>query len=393
MTSKQGIIYLQKDKFQLYSPFLRQIVEFRFVPEIIRDSDVINPEMLESLIKVFVANTKIPPGNLTIILADNSYFVKDFVLPPQPKPVKGQPQQPTAQMTMETIHVLSMNFVEHIPYENVVSKSIPIKDGIRVCAVNKDFFDSIANSFIKLGFTVDTVYPGFVLGNNLSARPVLDNAFVNAYFSKVSTLKAFDLMQEDVYKPQPREGLETSAEMEIDYTDDKNKKPDKKRLYGMVGLLTVLLIILVVVYMQSLTPPPVAQTPATQGSTVQPVQPAAESVNTAPVVTTVPESEDTGSTTTTDIKASDIAVQITAAAGSETTAQTLRDAFSKFSFKTLTVSSQSKATTTSTVVSFSASVNQTVRNAVLVEIRKVKTNVTVQERQEGDYDITIIIAN
>lgn len=378
MTGKPGIIYLQKDKFQLYSPLLRQIIEFRFVPEIVRDSDVINPEMLENLIKVFITNTKLPPSSFTIILADNAYFVKDFVLPAPPPPQKGQPVAPPPQMTMETIHVLSMDFVEHVPYENVVSKSIPLKNGIRVCAVNKDFFEAIKSSFTKIGFAVDAVYPGFILGGNLSAKPVLDNTLVSTFFAKVNTLKEFDLLRAEIYKPEPRKGTETSVEMEIEDFDEKNKKPDKKRLYIMVGFLAFLLIILVVVYLQSLNQPPPKKTSSTQPA-------ATANTIAAPIPTIAP--------TAAIVKAPTLAVQITNASTSDTAAQTLREGLGKFAFKTLTLSTQSSATPTSTVVSFSGNVTQEVRNAVLDEIRKVKTNITVQERQDGEYDITIVLAN
>jgi hypothetical protein len=385
MTSKPGIIYLQKDRFQLFSPFLRQVVEFRFVPEIVRDSDVINPELLESLIKVFVTNTKIPPSNLSIVLADNAYFVKDFVLPPQPK-TPQQAQQP--QITMETLNVMSMDFIEHVPFESVVSKSIPLKDGIRVCAVNKDFFDAIKNSFAKLGFTIDGVYPGFVLGNNLSAKPVLDNVLVSSFFQKVGTLKQYDLLQQEVYKPEAREGTETSVEVELEDFEEKNKKPDKKRLYMMVGVLGLLVIVLVVVYIQSQNQPPPLP-PQQPTANTQAAPPPAAAVDTAPIVTeAIVTSPNISSTSVT---ASNLAVQITNTGNSTADAQTLREAFSKFSFKTLTVGNDSNSSTSTTVVTFSSNVNQQVRNAVLEEMRKVKTNVTVQERQTGEYDITIIL--
>jgi hypothetical protein len=158
MTVRTGVVYLLKDKFQFFSATDGKIFEFRFVPEIIRDLDIINSEMVENLIKVFVTNSRIAPSNLVFILAENAYFSKDFVPPAPPKNVT-----PQRTVTRELLQNEAEEFVEHVPFDNVVSKMIPIKDGFKVCATNKDFYESIAIAFEHLGFTVESVLPGVFL--------------------------------------------------------------------------------------------------------------------------------------------------------------------------------------------------------------------------------------
>lgn len=388
MTAKPGIIYLQKDKFQLFSPFLRQIVEFRFVPEIVRDADIINGDLLENLVKVFVQNTKIPPGNLTIILADNTYFVKDYVLPEPPPAKPGQPAAPPP-MTMETISVMSMDFVEHVPFENVVSMTFPLKNGLKVCAANKDFYDAIRASFEKLGFTVDAVYPALVLGNNLGTKPVLDAQLVNTVFQKGGTIKQYDLLTQKVFSPEVKkeEGAETVEEADVEVPQDP-KKPDKKRLYLMVGVLAFLLIILIVVYMQSLAPAPPPKTAATT-ETSAPAAPVATAVPAAAEVVTPSESAEVSPAA--QLATQNLSLQITTSSVSDPALQSLRDAFNKYTFKNLTTQTQSTTTSSSTIVAFAPSVTQEVKNAILEDVRKVKTDVTVQEKQGGEFDITILV--
>lgn len=389
MTAKPGIIYLQKDKFQLFSPFLRQIVEFRFVPEMIRDSDVINNDLLESLVKVFVTNTKIPPGNLTIILADNAYFVKDYVLPAPPAPKPGQLTPPQPSITMETLSVMSMDFVEHVPYENVVSMNFPLKNGIRVCAVNKDFYEALKVAFEKLGFTVDAVYPGLVLGNNLSAKPVMDTIFVNAVFQKGSTIKQYDLLQQKVFSPDTKKSGDKDAVEEAEDAgsiESKDKKPNKKRLFAMIGLLAVLLIILAVVAVQNMAPVPPPQ-PAVTTQTAPPAVPPVDSA--ATVVTEVPVAAPELSPS--KLETQDLSMQIVTSSAADTAAKSLREAFAKYTFKNLTTQTQPNTSTSSTLVTFSAATTQDVRTIILEEIRKIKTDVTVQEKEVGEFDITIIL--
>src|SRR6266566_8313049 len=81
-TRTTGAIYLFRDKFQIFIPGMRQVLEFRFVPEIVRDLDVVNRDMFINLVKVFVANAKLPPSNLVIAIADNAAIIKDFISPP-----------------------------------------------------------------------------------------------------------------------------------------------------------------------------------------------------------------------------------------------------------------------------------------------------------------------
>src|SRR5262249_19781925 len=98
MTEKTAVVYILKDKFQFYTPSFGRVIEFRFVPEIVRDLDIINNELLENLIKVFVTNSKISPGNLIFVLAENAYFTKDFVPPAPQKGVATQPPITTELM-------------------------------------------------------------------------------------------------------------------------------------------------------------------------------------------------------------------------------------------------------------------------------------------------------
>ena len=153
-TKQTGIILLQRSGFQLYSPYFSSLLEFRFVPEIIRDLDVINEDLLDNLIKLFITNNKIPPSNLMIIVADNAAFIKDFT---PPTPPANQPPTPLPPNGGEELQIETEKFIEHVPFENVASKTFPWNNGLRAFAANKDLYEAIKNSFEKNGFTVELV--------------------------------------------------------------------------------------------------------------------------------------------------------------------------------------------------------------------------------------------
>ncbi|MBA3723846.1 MAG: LytR C-terminal domain-containing protein [Candidatus Levybacteria bacterium] len=385
MTTKTGIIYLQKDKFQFMSPFLASIVEFRFTQEMVQDLDVLSSDLLEEQIKLFVANGKIPPSNVIIVLCDNAYFIKDILLPNQPPPIPpkpGQPNTPVAKVSLDDLKPQIDLFVEHVPYENVVSKTFPLKNGVRVCAVNQDFYGTIQSAFEKAGFIVASVFPGMVLGNGLSARPVMDGAMANLILQKAPSFKQYDLISQVAFS-----AIKEEVESVDEVQDAKNKnqeppKTNKTRMIAMVGVLVVLLVILVVVFMQSQQPPPPPP----------PVQPAFAPSQpiTLSQVPSVPLETPT-STTINPAQIQNVSVQIINASSSATVTRNLQSELNKYKFKSVAVQTQSNTGAANTVVYFSANTNQAVRNIVLEEVRKLVSDITVQERQSDANNVTIIL--
>ena len=381
MTARTGVVYLQKNKMQIFSPFTGSIFELRFGPDMIRDLDVINPALIERQLKAFLASAKIAPCNVIFVLSDSTYFVKDFVLPTQ------QPKLAQNEITETVLKKQADEFIEHVPFDNVVSKMLPLKNGIKVCATNKDFYEAIAIALEHIGFTVTGVIPGLVLGNGISAKPVMDAVMANGILQKTNAVKQYDMLNQQVYQPQIKQDAEEVDEVELEQL--QTKKPNKKRLYALVGVFASLLIVLLIVYVQSQTPPTPPKQPAEASSDSStnppPVTTAAPIVHEEP---TTPVGSESGS-----LHASNLTVQILNASSSETAVEILREKLNAYKFKSLTIQSQSAVGSTSTIVSFSANTSQEVRNVVLSEVKKLKSNITVQDKQEGAYDITIVLGN
>lgn len=263
MIQGRGIIFLQKDKFDFYSPGLIKIIEFRFVPEIIHDLEVINRELLENLIKLFVSNNKIAPGELTIVLADNACFIKDFIMP---SAVPSTQQKNVAQLSpvafpntqaSEKVREDIKFFIDHVPFENVLSREFHMGNGTKVLAVNKDFFEAIKNAFEKAGFRVNAVLPGVVFENNIGAKQTMDIIVANTILKQADYLRDNDLLREErSFQPVVEKENEEEKEFTVQETESKPGKTNKKRLFAMIGIFVILLIILVVVYLGSLQQTP-----------------------------------------------------------------------------------------------------------------------------------------
>lgn len=380
-TLRTGVIYLQKDKLQIYSPYAGNVLELKFTAQMVRDLDIVDLELIETTIKAFVMNGKIAPANLVIVLADNAYFTKDFL---QPAVQKTGATAITPEVTKEILQSQAEQFIEHVPFDNVVSKTIPLKNGIKVCATNKDFYQTIGLAFEHNGFSVLNVFPALVFGTGLGTQPVLTPPMATTIIAKANTLKQYDLLGLQVYEPDLKQ--ETEEVDEVALEKQQNKKPSKKQIYLVVAIFAFLVVLLVILVMQFTAPPP------KHSSTAAPAAPAPATAGHEPEVTastpTVSVSN-TASASTTQI--SSLAVQIINTGSTTTTAETLREKMNTYNFKSVTTQTQSSVGSSSTVVFFGPDVSQSVKDLVLGAVRQVKTNITVQDKTNSVYDITIIL--
>jgi hypothetical protein len=376
MVGRTNVIYLMKDKFQFYAASYGKIFEFRFVPEVVRDLDIVNKDLLENLIKVFVTNCKIAPGGLVFVLAENAYFSKEIFLSPQQKSSRPDTNR-------ELLKKQADEFIEHVPFENVVSKTVEYKDGLKVYATNQDFYEVVAIAFEHLGFTVESVIPGLVLGNGLSLRPMMDPSMANVILQKISSVSQYNFLHQQVYQPQIKLESEDIDEVELERL--QVKKPDKKRVYGLVGLLFSLIIVLIIVFVQSQGQTSSPKQPAL-ANTLKPTVLAPTQVVLATVVPTIEPSISPGT-----LETQNLTVQIVNAAATATNAQNLEGLLTTYRFKSVSLQTQSPIGSSGSLVSFGPNVSQDVRNIVIAAIKKYESNVIVQDQQVGSYDVSIVL--
>lgn len=391
MAAKTGVIYLQKDKFQLYSPFFSTILEFHFVPEIVRDLDVVNKDFLENLLGLFITNNKIPPSNLIVVVADNACFIKDFFSTQQPQPQGDKPpQMPTPQELAEELHDQIEQFVDHVPFDSVVSEKFPLVNGIKVLATNRELYDAIKEVFEKQKFTVEIVVPGLPFGNNASANSTMDFTLANYFLQRVSAMKQYGFAMQNKMVIQERDVAEetpekSTAEEPEKQPDDPTKPKENKRLFVLVGVFVFLIILTIIVYFMTNQPPPPA-TPAPGSAAVLPVSPttptvlAQQTTFQEDVTPAVPNSE--------ELKM--LSVQIINASDSAQPALNLKNQLSVYPFKTIDLQTQTIGAAKGIVI-FSGNPSPAVRSFIVTEVTKITGSVSVQQRADAVVDIGIIV--
>ena len=226
-----GVIYIQRYKFQVYSPALQGVLEFVYVPELVKDMEVVNKDLFVNIVKIFIENNKIPVCNLIIVLSDNACFIKDFV---------GEDQ--------EKLKVSAQMFADHTPFENVSSKTFSISNGIRVFATNKELYETIQEAFEGAKFTVEAVIPGFLMGEGVNTISDITPPTANLMVQKLNAVRQYSLLRPDMEFVKAEEKIAEANEEKSNFTISSGPS-DKKRLFLLVGVFAVLIIALVVVYL------------------------------------------------------------------------------------------------------------------------------------------------
>jgi len=370
MTEKTGIIYLQKDKFQLYSPYLSNILEFKFPPEISLDFDLFNKPVFENLLKSFIVNNKIPSGNFMIVISDNASFIKDFTLT----------QAPSSSSTLESLQDQAKEFIDHIPFEETSGKIYPLANGIRAYGTNKEMYDGIKTALEKQGFIVEMVIPGFIFGPEVNSATVLNINIINIIFQKVDLLKEYNLLianpiPEDISsKVESEEKDVQTEEVEENKVKEKGEKKNFVLIIGVAIIFLIFAITGIIIYLQFQENP---YKPSPKQSVVKP--------------TTAPQAI-TKDSTVTPVAVENIDVQIVSASQSAA-AKSINLALDKYEFKSINLQTQQNLAASSNLLIFSEKVGSEIKSSVTTDIRKIIPNILIQEKNDSLFDIVVIVAN
>jgi hypothetical protein len=213
---QQAFLYLGRDKFDFYGTGFGNVLTFPFSQITIRDLEILNDVQFQAEIEQFIQQNNIPAENITLIFAPTVLFEKDIVTTSVPEDTQ--------------------KFLDSVPFENILSNTVPIENGVRVFAANKSFYEIFQTTFSKNGSIIETVIPYFVFGQDYAILDTLDAQTASSILKRIDSVKKLTMMQSKT------DQTKTQGTSEI--KNESNKKQAKIRLYGMVGLFSFLLLIL-----------------------------------------------------------------------------------------------------------------------------------------------------
>jgi len=224
-----GVFYIDGNKAFYFEQALAAPIALDFPTDIISNFELINKKKLVSLIQTFIKNNKLYPKNIVMLLSIRVTYDREF---------------PHGSIEMQKN---IQEFLELVPYEDIVEKKIISSGKTRVIATNKEVCEAIKSTFIISGFIVSGLYP---LALVLEFIPQLKtNLDLSLFVNKLPDLKSIN-MQHVVEASSPT-SYGTVA------TTGK-EKPNKTRLYALGGIFGILLLVLgFVLYINVIAPPKV----------------------------------------------------------------------------------------------------------------------------------------
>jgi len=379
------ILFIDRFGFSVYQDTLVGIPKFNFTPDLVANLDVINKEQFVTLIVTFMQINKIIPSSLAVILSDNVIFVKDLVAPVQ-KTVPTQGLKEDSGDDKDNKDEVQ-NFLEDIPFEEVLAKVIKIGNTNRVVAVNKDLVMAIVDAFTSNKSVVEAITPSFIFGQNanFTAGLTLNNARI--VLEDIETLKLGNLLtdQEKIVFPQNLESKPESplADIKPDLTNGA-KTPQSLRQYILIGVFITLLIILAVVYLNL----GVSQTPSKSSKAKN------TSIDVISVPTLAPTSEPILTQTpiaTSSVDLKTVKIKIMQSSEQNEIATGLKNAILDIGYQDIADEISEAATPEKSSISFSQNIPVDLRDNVITEVKKILPDISILENQNSDSTINISI--
>lgn len=172
---RDTILFLDRSRISVYDG--NGILKLDLPGNIVRDMDVIDKIALDSLIDTFVKGRKLVPSKLWLVLADSTCFAKDFT---QADPVKLEGEV--------------KEFLEAVPFDQVVSKRYRAQSSVRVIATNYELLEAIGEIFERDGFSLEGIVPS-VIFPGYGVRKILDADFARYIISNKSLMRQSNMLQ------------------------------------------------------------------------------------------------------------------------------------------------------------------------------------------------------
>ncbi len=375
------ILFIDRFGFSVYQDTLTNIPKFNFTPDLVSNLDVVSKEKFVNLITTFIQINKIVSSSIAVILSDNIIYIKDLAVfvqkPPLSQDLKAESE---GQGHKDEIQ----DFLEDIPFEEILAKVIKTGNADRIVAVNKDLVMAIVDTFVSKGAVVEAVIPSFMYGQNANFATGLTLDNVRVILENAEILKSGNLLT-DQERMVPSSNLENELKdlsfgAKPDLTNG-TKKPQNLRQYILIGVFVTLLVILAVVYLNLGVSQSSPKKPKINSAKVG-------QVNTAPTVIPPLAQE---SITTVPINIKTISIRILHSALSSGPAANLKNVLMGIGFQNVLDEVSEISIPEKSSVIFSQSIPADVRNNVITEIKKILPGISILENQDANFTIAILI--
>lgn len=209
------ILFLERNRIFAYAG--GEVMQLDLPTSILRDLDIVDKSAFNQIVDAFIKNKRITPMGVWLVLAESVCFSKDI------------DNKDTVKSKQEI-----KDFLEAVPFDQVISKYFKTQTGIRVVATNFELVEAIVEIFEREGFVVDGVVPAAIFPG-FGAKRLLDIDFAKYVLAHRDLGQTANMLPNTIIPKNNREA-------------GVPEKPQKnKMLPYLVGVFVALFVVLTAV--------------------------------------------------------------------------------------------------------------------------------------------------
>lgn len=149
----QACFFVSRNKLIFYSENLENTMEIPLSTEVVLDLEIISHNSLERILCNWLDQYKIEPNQIALIMDSSTYFHQ------------------TVEQLPQSNDPIIQQFLETVPFSNVLTETFPLQQGAYITALNQNFINPLISILEKVGFIVVSVSPAFIFGIDFNKQP------------------------------------------------------------------------------------------------------------------------------------------------------------------------------------------------------------------------------
>jgi len=139
------VINISLNKLSLCTANSPAPLEFPFQPSFISDMEVTNKEELKTKLQSFFGENGVKSGPIILVMDESVYYQKDYPgsVPPATDVIQG--------------------YLDLVPFSAISFKLFRVNGNHRLIVINREYYEAFKAVFEKMGFSVYSVVPGYIL--------------------------------------------------------------------------------------------------------------------------------------------------------------------------------------------------------------------------------------
>lgn len=211
------ICFIHRNTVQFFSFGSGVIVSMDIPATAISNLEVVNKDELYVFINEWLKRNTIGGDRMLFVLSGATYFDRQI----EGADESGQETQ-------------ILKFYDTVPFEELITKVVPVNGGKHVFAVNKPYLEAIQHAFYLQGIQSTGVIPAFVLGPH-SAKQRIDPEMGTYIIKHADTFSSYSLSDAQDMSASTIAAMPTSS-----------IKKSNTRMMAMVGIFSFLVLVLIV---------------------------------------------------------------------------------------------------------------------------------------------------